>query len=312
MKRAFVIVIVLIVSLCLSACQKQSKSVEIPNPTNGLNGSGGGLIAFENEEKGDYNFELFIMNADGTAVTQLTENPGYDGGPSFSTDMKKIAYSGTINGKVQIVIFDLESYLMGKTVEPLILTNEGNNYYPDWSPDGKTIAFNSDRDGAFKIYTMNSDGTDQKVFIDHLEAAFPSWSPDGKKIAFNATYDGTKEICIMNVDGSDFKRLTDNTNDDQFPTWSPDGQRIAYSSSTNATNFDISIMDQNGENSMTLIKDVGLDELPKWSPDGKQILFRSAITGSDQLTLMNMDGTNVHALTTLKGKNMPYDWCQTR
>ncbi len=290
----------------------QAKPTETPfvswQPSEMLNGSGGGYIVFENEANADYNFELYIMNADGSAVTKLTDNPGYDGSPCFSPDLTKIAFTSARDNNVDIYIFDLESYLKGEQKDLLRLTDNGNNYYPAWSPDGKTIVFSSDRDGGFKLYTMNSDGSEQTLFTECEDVAFLAWSPDGTQVTFSAKNGSNQDIFTMDRDGSNLRQLTDDPGDDLFPCWSPNGEQIVYSSSTDATSFDISVMDKNGDNKTTIINHIGLDELPKWSPDGTQIMFRSSVTGSDQITLMNADGSNIHPLTNLKGKTMPYDW----
>lgn len=327
--RALCLVALLSFSLMLTACSPEPSSAETDAQTSDretlqakptetlfvsrqpfemLNGSGGGYIVFENEANADYNFELYIMNADGSAVTKLTDNPGYDGSPCFSPDLTKIAFTSTRDNSVDIYIFDLEAFLNGEQKDLLRLTDEGNNYYPAWSPDGKTIAFSSDRDGGFKLYTMNGDGSAQTRLTDLEDAAFSAWSPDGRQVAFSAKIGSTHDIFSMDKDGSNLRQLTDDPGDDLFPCWSPNGEQIAYSSSTNATSYDISIMDKNGDHKTTIISHKGLDELPKWSPDGTQIIFRSSATGSDQITLMNADGSNIQPLTKLKGKTMPYDW----
>jgi len=94
-------------------------------PINQLDGSGGGLIAFENEKTSNYDYELYVMNADGSALIKLTDNPAFDGAPSFSPDAKKIAFTSTRNGKMDIYIYDLEAYMNGQSTEPVRLTNEG-------------------------------------------------------------------------------------------------------------------------------------------------------------------------------------------
>src|SRR5436305_10206918 len=80
--------------------------------------------------------------------------------------------------------------------------------YPMFSPDGKKIAFESNRSGNFEIYTMDIDGAHIKQLTN--DTAFdgtPAWSPDGKQIVFASERDSDPEIYIMNVDGSNQKRL---------------------------------------------------------------------------------------------------------
>jgi dipeptidyl aminopeptidase/acylaminoacyl peptidase len=96
-------------------------------------------------------------------------------------------------------------------------------------PNGQ-IAFSSNRDGNFEIYTMSEDGSDETGLREDAANDFdPSWSPDGDKIAFVSDRDSTGDIdepgditaiCSMNADdGSDVTRLTDNDADDREPDW---------------------------------------------------------------------------------------------
>lgn len=98
----------------------------------------------------------------------------------------------------------------------------GINRYPSWSPDGRKIAFVSERDGNSEIYMMNADGSDVTRLTDHSADDWgASWSPDGRKIAFVSDRDGNDEIYMMNADGTNVTRLTNNPGVDKFPVWQP-------------------------------------------------------------------------------------------
>jgi Tol biopolymer transport system component len=102
--------------------------------------------------------------------------------------------------------------------------------FPALSPDGKKIAFASDRDGDFEIYAVSLDRLDdgQKLINltdnDRADELFPAFSPDGKKIAFASDRDGNFEIYVMNSDGSNQTRLTSSKRSEIYPCYSPDGK----------------------------------------------------------------------------------------
>jgi TolB protein len=135
-----------------------------------------------------------------------------------------------------------------------LTNNLGDDDLPSWSPDGKKIAFTSNRDGTGDIYVMNADGGGIIRLTDTPAAESSSvWSPDGTKIVFDSARDGNKELYIMNSDGSNQTRLTFNATTDVGPvSFSPDGKRIAFSRSAAkegaaaSYNFDIYVMNLNG------------------------------------------------------------------
>jgi TolB protein len=103
---------------------------------------------------------------------------------------------------------------------------------PAWSPDGKSIAFVSTRDGNAEIYVMRADGSDQRR-LTHTPAAndtAPVWSPDGKKVAFMCTFGQPRivtEICVVDADGRAPRELTTRSEGDNlYPQWSRDSQMI--------------------------------------------------------------------------------------
>jgi eukaryotic-like serine/threonine-protein kinase len=101
-----------------------------------------------------------------------------------------------------------------------------------FSPDGKRIAFSSDRAGTPEIWTCNSDGTNQLQLtsLAGAVAGSPAWSPEGKTIAFDDRVAGHGDIFVISDDGGSPRRLTTEPFENNVPSWSRDGKWIYFSS----------------------------------------------------------------------------------
>ena len=162
-----------------------------------------------------------------------------------------------------------------------LTNNPGRDSSPSWSPDGKRIAFSSNRDNRkgrfiFEIYIMDANGGNQQNLTNNpLDDQSPSWSPDGKRIVFSARRPGhfenkfaiTHEIYVMDADGGNEQRLTENRKNDVSPSWSPDSKRIAFSSNRdgNIANYEIYVININGGNLQNLTNNPNHDVNPAWS-----------------------------------------------
>ncbi len=160
-----------------------------------------GKIAFYSNRDGDW--EIFVMNADGTGVTQLTDNDGRDGFPAWSPNGNKIVFVSDRDGDDEIFVMNADG-----TGVTQLTDHDDEDWIPTWSPDGKQIAFSSVRDGDYEIFVMNADGTGVTQLTDNDDYdGFPAWSPNGKQIAFASDRDGDWEIFVMNADGRSVGKL---------------------------------------------------------------------------------------------------------
>ena len=274
-----------------------------PTQPQGIN-TNGGKIAFTSDRDG--NNEIYIMDADGSEQTNITNSQANDMYPSWSPDGQKIAFSSDRDGNSQIYVINTE----GSSIFRLT-NNQGNDVHPSFSPDGQKIAFESDRGGKFEIYVMNDDGTDQtRLTYDQALDGDPSWSPDGQKIAFDSFRNGNWEIYIIGTDGNNLTRLTNGQADGVDPAWSPDGQKIAFESFRDG-NSQIYVMNSDGSNQTRITNNQSHDEKPAWSPDGQKIAYESYninIGGNTQIYVINADGSNQNRLTNDQASEMDPNW----
>ena len=213
-------------------------------------------IAFTSDRDG--NAEIYVMNADGSNQTRLTNNTTGDWGPAWSPDGARIAFTSDRDDNWAIYVMNTDGSNQAR-----LTNNTTGDWWPAWSPDGTRIAFSSARDGNWAIYVMNSDGSNQT----QLTAADwgPAWSPDGSRIAFASDQGATAEIYVMNADGSNQTRLTENPASDYKLAWSPDSTRIAFTSERDG-NREIYVINADGSNPTRLTNNTAGDWWPAWSP----------------------------------------------
>src|SRR5256712_9672565 len=279
----------------LTDCQDAERSIAPGHngPQLSLSATEGkGRIAFHSNRDGD--FDIYVMNADGSGVTQVTHNTINEFDPIWSPNGQQIAF-GRISGCCAAAVVVINADGSGERVL-------ADNGFPGaWSPDGRQIAFSRNGD----VYVMNVDGSAVTQLTHDGTASPTAWSPNGKQIAFTSFRSGNSDIYVMNTDGSGVIQLTDDPATDfgDRAGWSPDGRRFVFSSTRDGGDIDIFVMNADGTGVTQLThNDFIADDDPVWSPAGKQIAFHSTRDGGDEdIIVMNADGTGVTQLTCNDG-----------
>ena len=158
---------------------------------------------------------------------------------------------------------------------------------PVWSPDGRQIAFVSNRAGNYDIYVMQADGSGVRRLTSHdaLEHD-PSWTPDGRAIVFTGERDGRGELYRVAVESAQVERVTSGFDRAIMPAVSPDGRQVAYAGQTirwfQIHNVPIAGFSQGGEQ-LTSGEPACR---PAWSPDGRALAY---VVGQDPSRLAVID-----------------------
>jgi TolB protein len=229
------------------------------------------------------NAELYIMNADGSRIRQLTHNRLIDWDAAWSPDGRRLVFErGPAPASPDDPLPPTDLWILDlKTGEERNLTNSPATYESEaqWSPDGSRIAFDSDlwQSGNTDVYTIRPNGQDLRRLTD--DPAFdggPNYSPDGRLIAFDSERTGNSDVFVMRTDGTRPTQLTDDPGTDLLSCFSPDGRSIAFTSERHGAPIpdqpgsrypDIFRMRADGSHQTNLTRSPAIgDYNPDWQP----------------------------------------------
>jgi Tol biopolymer transport system component len=134
------------------------------------------------------------VNSDGTREVRLTYDPGSEADPSWSPSGEQIAYNfRPVGESTHVAIIHADG---SDASHPRILTPDALEYngWPNWSPDGSKLLFQSNRSGNWDIWGMDADGGNQVdlSMTEVYDEEYPAWSPDGTRIAYAKNFDNTR------------------------------------------------------------------------------------------------------------------------
>jgi len=291
------------------ACRRQDTEEDLPKQVS-LEGDlrTETKIAFVSDRDGNY--EVYIVNPDGSDQKRLTRHPADDESPRWSPDGKRIAFVSSRDGNREIYVMNADG-----SEQRDLTNNAAEDLDPSWSPDGKMIAFCSYRGRAAypEICVMNADGRRQKQLTDNLAVVdwHPCWSPNGNSIAFVSDRIGDYDIYVMNTDGSRQRNLSCHPGDEYEPSWSPDGTKIAFIGYAVPNAICVMYADGSEQKKLTNVTSrwpTTDGRSPSWSPDGKMIAFCAAWAGAGEICIMHADGSELRNLTNNPAMDYSPSW----
>jgi tricorn protease len=169
--------------------------------------------------------------------------------------------------------------------------HEKHDYNPVFSPDGKSIAFSSNRHGTYDVFVIRTQGgKPARLTFDSADDYVTGWSPDGQYILFSSNrstgYPAQMEMFVVPAKGGQARQVS--VFEGREGVFAPSGNLIAYTRGPGtwyrkgyhgSSNDDIWIMNRDGSNNRRLTSHIGQDNYPMWSPDGKYIYYVSDFLG---------------------------------
>lgn len=215
------------------------------------------------------NYDIFMMNADGSNQEALTSSPADEKTPAWFPDGKKIVFARTFKKLLRDKTFLYILELSNRKIKRLIPDYSSTHAIPDVSPTASLITFTGKRTISWDVALYNLKQNKVKFLQEGGKSCRARFSPDGQNLVYvSSQADGKADIWLMNPDGSQKTRLTSNEKTyEYFPSWSPDGKYIVFNSSPHiehSADWKLNLLEVKTGKITLLFDSPGNDIYPDW------------------------------------------------
>lgn len=262
-------------------------------------------IVFSSNRRG--NWDIYVMNPDGSNQVRLTNNQGDDFSPVWSPTHEQILFVSDRRGVEDLYVIDADGRRLRK-----VFSDTAKRIEPAWAPDGERIVFHAQLP-QWSIQTATIHGRNVKqVASADPRGGNPSWSPDGTEIAFVDDVGGSRRIRILTLSSGAVQTFLPKESPWMYsPSWSPDGERLAFSWYKWGVGVDkqaLFIVNRDGSRLKQISKSAPGTHSPSWSPDAGKLVYTKRTNNADlQIMVVDVHNKRENELTH-RGMNITASW----
>ena len=224
----------------------------------------GQQIAFSSTRSGRY--DIWVMNADGSEPTQVTDHEAPDTDPGWAADGRSLYFTSERDGRGELYRVDLATRHVERVTSGL-----DRAIMPAVSPDGRHVAYAAQLLVGFQIHVLNLETGQTWRLSSRGGACRPAWSPDGQTLAYVLLDEEPSVLVAEPMRGGEPRRLVaDDELWSYYPSWSPDGRWLAFSISPEhheGEDWDLALAPADRPHEFVrLTIGPGNDRLPDWRP----------------------------------------------
>ncbi len=223
------------------------------------------------------NSEVFVADADGSNLRQLTDHPGFDGGARWAPDGKTIAFLSSRSGPSKLFLMDAD----GGNLRRLTKLDDGDESDHSWSADGQRLALVIHTNRRNSVWTARSDGSGlARLTSENVNEIYPAWAPDGKQLAYLRQTRSDAQLRVVNLADGSHRELAAGVARKSNLAFSADGQRIVFEGvEAGAASSEIYAVPIAGGEVLNLSNDAAEDMAADVSANGQQLAFVSYRNG---------------------------------